>query len=380
MRDVITCPACSAEFPYMPDLVGMKIDCPTCAHPFVVPLPVRRAVTQPAGRSLVPAVAASPRPSEDLEKEKDDLPPLPEFNFEPESTTRADAIDSPGRVPAESLSEVSLDDTLGGEDLAPPPTTIDFDEPDPQPAPLPPKPKKTATPAARKSQASLRTSERPPPDPNRILIVGLLFTALGAAALLLPFLGVSIPKNFLIPHLIFAAASMMVLLGCVICGIAFFRENLKLLLAGTCIAILSLYLYSGAFFSRTASPATIAAAPPSPASALVNSAPPTTPAHSFLDRYEVLASRYGSDKVVQVNIPQPLGQQLDLDLAQQVHTQLRPLAKSWSVTPRADHLQLLFAPVDDVSAFAQSLRPKGTVTSIDETNRTITFAFPSSDN
>jgi len=42
MAEFIKCPACSAQLAYMPDMVGLRVDCPGCRHPFVVAAPARR--------------------------------------------------------------------------------------------------------------------------------------------------------------------------------------------------------------------------------------------------------------------------------------------------------------------------------------------------
>src|SRR4051812_20514214 len=97
MSNVITCPSCLAESPYMPDLVGMKVECCNCGHPFIVPSRVRRAPVTVDSSASITTTLQMPDVFPDLN------PPAPP------STEHTDLETS------ETAPEDPLDDTASGQ-------------------------------------------------------------------------------------------------------------------------------------------------------------------------------------------------------------------------------------------------------------------------
>jgi hypothetical protein len=387
MSEIFTCPACSQQFPYMPDLVGMKFDCPKCQHSFTVPL-VRRTRSNISHPAPVPEGASASDPFADILSSSDtefsnigkDTQPSDFPALDPEPTPEPDRATSPSTDvpkneetadPASAASPSDLEDApipsqppdLENDPIAPAPPEPARIKPHhrarskPRPVPLP-------APAVKPAERNLRQATS--------LHVGLALIALGVFALPLP---IGLPS---LRHVGFVFCLAIMLFGSVICALALFRQHVKWIFGATACAMLALFLFAngGVDFSAGASstlPADVINAAPiaarSPASE-----PATVPVR-LLPGYETLVNRYEEKRVVRILILPPPNQRPDAELAVKAHQTFRPLAPSWSLIRRPDHLECALAPIEDLRALATTLSSLGTVSNIDDQSRTITFRF-----
>src|SRR4051812_16358810 len=84
MADAIVCPACGKRFAFKPSLIGRRVNCPGCRHPFVVRVPAATQapaiapprIPQRTAPSAIDAPAVAD-PFEVIEDEPIAPPPLP---------------------------------------------------------------------------------------------------------------------------------------------------------------------------------------------------------------------------------------------------------------------------------------------------------------
>jgi DNA-directed RNA polymerase subunit RPC12/RpoP len=255
MSDAITCPACSEQFPYLPDLVGLHIRCPRCSHPFIVAQPVRRRARMP---DLLPA--ALPR---QVVTEMNSLRAAP-------TSRDSDPDDLPAFLPDDDDKEISTMTQLtpipfGGTQSIPPRA-------------VPPFPPHRSGPTLHALEAALLECEppselapdplpralamhQPPPLPTPLKIkpqprvwnaaesatfqIGLTAICFGIFALLLPLSGA---RPFKLSATAPLLEALVILFGVITCAIVMFRPYLKWVFMGTClmlmVMIFSLYRYA----------------------------------------------------------------------------------------------------------------------------------------
>jgi len=73
MSECITCPACSAQLPYTPDLVGLPTRCDQCRYKFTVVAPSRRhpQIDEPQPPEDPDYIPFAPEPAEEFEIDSD---------------------------------------------------------------------------------------------------------------------------------------------------------------------------------------------------------------------------------------------------------------------------------------------------------------------
>ncbi len=364
----------------MPDLVGMKVNCPKCQHPFTVPLITRRArVTIPNASLPVPDGASSSDPfsgilddselklSDVVHDDEDDPRHATAVPLDPETTEPANpTIDASDDAPTESPTSISPSTPSDAQDApvssaTPQPISAKPRRPArsrPRPIPVPDAPAKPA-------ERNLRQSTS--------LHLGLALIALGVFALPLP---LGMPS---LRHVGLVLCLGIMLFGSVICAVSLFRQHIKWIFGATTCALLGLVIFAngGIDFSPTSSstlpPDVVAAVPAQPRP--TTSEPATAPTRSPIPGYQSLVNRYHQKHVVRIIILPPPHQRPDTSLAAKARETFRPLATSWSLIRRPDHLECALAPIDDLQALAKTLSSTGTVSNIDEQTKTITFRF-----
>jgi hypothetical protein len=347
----------------MPDLVGMKFDCPHCRHPFTVPTILRGARYSIPEPSLPVLQTASSFASFDE-------PILPTLDTNADSDAPEPPISDPH--PVQPTPPLPDDSDNEPQALPTPPPTVS----DPAPAPIPRRPR--STPRPRPPYAAPTPVKKEPEAWNfreaTPLHLGLALIGLGICAIPIP-LALDPYSLASLRRFVLVLCFSIILFGSLSCAVSLFRQHLTWIFAGTFGAIICIVLFAAGGVSRT--PASflpsdvLAAAPTSPL--LLTSQPATAPAR--VPGYEALVNRYGDKRVVRINILPPPRQSPDALLAAKAHEILRPLADSWSLTRRPDHLECVLAPIDDFPALIQTLSTTGTVSNPDEQSKTITLRF-----
>lgn len=208
MPETFTCPACCAQFPYWPDLVGLRVSCPTCAYPFSVNAPRRRLRAIP---ELHLAFSECLHQLNDLDERLPDLLPADPL----------DALDDPPAIP---LMKDSVEAAPSIPRSVQPPIPLSTD-PAPVPAIAEPPP-----PANRDLISSRRLHTPPPlPQPGRVwtthefilFSVGMAFSFLGVLLLF-----VHASEN----HGLLPICFIILIAGLSICGYVILRPHVRLLL------------------------------------------------------------------------------------------------------------------------------------------------------
>ena len=321
MSETIACPACSAQFPYMPDLVGLRVNCPSCKHPFTVVAPARRFGQRAA--DLVPTLARNIRPIYEVEETATDdglpqlLPDPDDRSAEPEIPV-GEGGGTRGRfsLAAEAVSSSPSPAARGTTDGGP------YDLSD--------------LTIGRRASAPSRSHDAHRP----IIFWPTLWMRLRRDPRWWS-LGISAVLGLLVFGLfVYAALSMRA------------RERLS---------------------ASSATASTPAGEPAQPAVTHIKAATAGSATQPVSIGYQTLSSRFGPDRVVRVNVTPPAGRQPDAKLAAKAYSALRPMADEWACAREPDHLECVLAPVDDVAAFAGRLSDFSAATSVDDASRTVTL-------
>ena len=262
MGETVNCPACSAQFPYMPDMVGLSVNCPKCRHPFVVTAPKRRARMEISIPAPPPSVASNqpvtPAPLEAA------IAPAAQSTQSVESSLRAffqSTSTTTVAAPARSSHPLDLDLSLPGEqpgepyqvDAMPPPlveTSHDsvassFDseeEPDASDSAMIPTP--VRPPPMQVRDLDISTGATPAPAPRPRVVVkrpprewttadktffnlAIIVILIAGLFLLLPLTGMDLKPFGRLREIAPLAGTLMIVIGLVTCAVVAFRQFAK---------------------------------------------------------------------------------------------------------------------------------------------------------
>ena len=392
MAEFINCPACSAQISYAPDMVGLRINCKVCGHPFVVAAPVRGArmsiAAPPAAIAPIARIGAVEFGGVAVAtpgiEDEPVIPFAPESREEP---TTAPAQEAPVMVvsfrPAAPFPRARF------RDMAPQRIAAAV------PVLAPPEPVRERV-IAKKARP-LTPVSRPPRQWTKgdraLLQVGICVALLGGAGLILPATALQLPELDRLGGTVPMTAALLVVIGVVTCAVVTFRQFAKLVFLATsgvlALAIVALFAYATArspgSSDAAAHPepvAVMAVAQPTPKITGVSgsSAKPRAaknPTTMVMMRpvygYDAFVDRYGAKRVVRVTVQAGSSSRVDAGFASKAHEQLRPLAPSWFLDWRSDQLQCVLAPVDDLDGFVSKLAPFGTAVDVNKQERKVTL-------